>query len=79
MRELDKTNIVFLQSPTIYFILDSRYIYLLCGPRFEIADCNKDEKTDDYTQLMDFNDIYEGEKGKLRGYTKEEEEKQRGS
>ena len=25
---------------------------------------------------MDFNDIYEGEKGKLRGYMKEEEEKE---
>ena len=76
MREPDKTNIVLLQSPTIYFILDSRYIYLLCGPRFEIADCNKYEKTDDFTQLMDFNDIYEGEKGELRDQMKEEEEKQ---
>ena len=26
---------------------------------------------------MDFNDIYEGEKGKVRGYMKEEEEKER--
>ena len=77
MREPDKTNMVLLQSPTIYFILDSRYIYLLCGPRFEIADCNKDEKTDDFTQLMDFNDIYEGEKGEVRDYMEEEEEKER--
>ena len=26
---------------------------------------------------MDFNDIYEGEKGNLRGYMEEEEEKER--
>ena len=76
-REPDNPHIVFLKPPTISFILDSRYIDLLCGPRFEIADCTKDEKTDDYTQLMDFNDIYEGEKGKVRDYMKEEEEKER--